>query len=1135
MRGGVLYTKDEKEYKYPFYLLKSRRFLPFFLTQFFGALNDNVLKLSALTLIAFHLVHGAEKNQLYQALGAGLFTLPFFLFSSTAGQLADKYDKAILMRYIKCTEVLLMFLGSIGLYLESIPWMMAIIFFIGLHSAFFGPLKYAILPEHLQEKELLAGNGFVDAATFMAILIGTLLGSLLIPQDAAFLREGLKYASVTLVGIAILGTLCSFLIPSAGKYINPHTKIDWNFFRSAYALLKTSRQYPQVFSAILGISWFWFFGATLLTEFPSYVQYTLHAEKNVFTLFLALFSIGIATGSLLVNRYLKGRISTQCAFIAAIAMSLFIVDLSFNSQQVFAKTQSLALFLNNSVGWRISSDLFLLSVFGGIYITPLYAVIQKYSPPQWCSRMIAVNNIVNAAFMVGSALWIGILASLKINITTVFLTLIIGNIFFGWKLRRFSQKRALKRSITFLLKCLYRVEVKGIENYQQAGEHFLILLSYTSFIDILLLTLFLPDSLGVVLDEHLTKKFWMKPFLSWANVFPIQAFHPMAARKVLHAAKHSQKFILTPESYIRGELPLKQMISIAGFVARNMQVPLLPIHITGTLFLPFSRRKDTVPRRFFPKVIIHIRPAINFVKKNKMQIEYAISHQLAEMLFSILPWKNTLFQQLLEMRAIYPKRLIAEDIQKKISYNTLVMQSFVLGSAIAKQSKEGEYVGLLMPTMVASAVCFFALQAFGRIPALLNFSLGKHYLIAACKLARIKTIYTSSTFIEQTQLQGSIEALKDLGITIIYLETLKESISLSNRIEGILRYLFSRPVYVKPDAPAVVLFTSGSEGIPKGVVLSHQNLLANTYQLASCVDFSARDHLFNALPIFHCFGLTAGMILPLCQGFGVFLYPSPLHYRQIPEWVRKAGATFFLATDTFLKGYANYTTLHHFKQVRGIFAGAEKVKEETIKMWKHTFETPIFEGYGMTEASPVIAVNNSLRYKEGSVGCLLPGIKYHLEPVEGLEDGGRLWISGPNIMLGYLNEEGSIIPPSKDGWYDTGDIAYVDDEGFLTLLGRARRFAKIGGEMVSFSAVENVLTNLWPEHLHAVLSKPDDKKGEALVLLTNNPEAKREIIVHHMRHHGHAEILTPKHIVVLPEMPLLATGKINYVALKEMV
>lgn len=1133
-----MYTKDnKKEYKYPFYLLKSRRFLPFFLTQFFGALNDNVLKLSVLTLIAFHLVHGIEKNQLYQALGAGLFTLPFFLFSAAAGQWADKYDKAVLMRYIKVAEVLLMLLGSIGLYCENIPGMMSVIFLIGIHSAFFGPLKYSILPEHLKENELLAGNGFVDAATFIAILIGTLLGSILIPEETLFLKHGLKLASFALVAIAIIGMISSFFIPSAHKYINSSIKIDWNLWRSSYSLLKTSKKYPSVYWSILGISWFWFLGATLLTEFPSYVKYTLHAEKNVFTLFLGLFSVGIAVGSLLVNRFLKGRISTQYAFVATLVMSIFILDLSINSQHSFTQMQSLSVFLESEKGWRISADLFLLSLCGGFYITPLYAVIQKYSPPNWCSRMIAMNNILNSLFMVASAAWIAILAIFKVDITTVFFSLILGNIFFGWSLRKFSDAKGkhTKQILTFLLKCIYRIEVKGIEHYHEAGERFLILLPYTSFLDILLLTLFLPDSLGVVLEKSLSHKFWMKPFLSWANVTFIEALNPLAARSILQAAKNNSRFILTPESYITGDLPLKKMIEISGFIAEKTHAPILPIHIAGTILLPFSRRKDTVPRRFFPKVVIHIHPLVNMTGKNRLHIEQAISHQLADLLFNILPWKNSLFKQLLEMRAIYPKRFIAEDIQRKISYNTLVLQSLALGSAIAKHSKKGEYIGLLLPTMVTSAICFYALQAFGRIPALLNFSLGTHYLTAACKLAKIKTIYTSSAFVEQIQLHNSINALKELGIEVIYLEEFKKTISWRNQIEALLRYFFSCPVYVKPEHPAVVLFTSGSEGTPKGVVLSHQNLLSNTYQLASCVDFSSRDHLFNALPIFHCFGLTAGMILPLSQGFGAFLYPSPLHYRQIPEWVRKAGATFFLATDTFLKGYANYTSMHHFQQVRGIFAGAEKVKEETIKTWKHTFDTPIFEGYGMTEASPVIAVNNNLRYKEGSVGCLLPGIKYRLEPVEGLQQGGRLWIAGPNIMLGYLDGNEGITPLSQDGWYDTGDIATVDEEGFMTLLGRARRFAKIGGEMVSFSAVENVLATLWPEHLHAVLSKPDEKKGEVLVLLTNNPEAKRETIVHHMRTNGHAEILTPKHIIILSEMPLLATGKIDYVALNKKI
>ncbi len=1119
-------------YKYPFYLLKARRFLPFFLTQFFGALNDNVFKLSVLTLIAFHLVFRVEDNEFYQALGAGLFTLPFFLFSATAGQWADKYDKAVLMRCIKSIEIVLMILGSIGLYLKNIPWMMTVIFLSGMHSAFFGPLKYSILPEHLKEEELLAGNAFVDGATFIAILIGTILGSILIPQEANLLKEGLKYVSITIISIALLGMLSSFFILPARKNANPQTRIDWHPFRNTFSLLKVAKQYPYVFTSIIGISWFWFLGASLLTELPIYVQYTLNTEKSVFTFLLALFSLGIAIGSLGCNYWLKGKVRAKYASLAALGMSFFMADLYFASY-TFKEKYTFSLFLSSFEGIRISLDMFMLSVWGGVYITPLYTIIQKYSPAQWCSRMIAANNIMNAVFMVASAIWIGILASFHVSILTLFLMLFMGNIGMAFYLQRlFPQNFAqilTKKCVATVLKYLYRIEVHGMENYMQAGKKVLILTPYTSFLDVVLLTLFLPDKLGVVIDEAESSKVKM---IKWANVFTIKSGSLMAARNIVKAARTSQQFILAPESYVKGNIPLKTMIHLSEFIVRKTEFPILPVQIKGTLFLPFSRRKGTVPQRLFPKITLHIRPVINMKKKTPLQMDHDIFKQLAEMMFDSLPWKSTLFDLLLNMSAIHRKRIIAEDIQKKISYRDIVRQSFVLGTALEKQSKQGEKVGILLPTMVNSMVCFFALQAFGRVPALLNYSLGTHYLKKACALADIKTVYTSSVFVAHANLDDSIITLKELGIQVVYLEDLRNKITWLDYCKGGIRALFSYPVHVKPEDPAVILFTSGSEGSPKGVALSHQNLLANAYQMASSVDFSSRDCLFNALPIFHCFGLTAGMILPLTQGFSVFFYPSPLHYRQIPEWVRKAGSTLFLATDTFLKGYAHYTNTHDFKQVRGIFAGAEKVKEETIKTWKNTLQTPIFEGYGMTEASPVIAVNNDVRYKEGTVGCLLPGIHYRLDPVEGLKQGGRLWISGPNVMMGYLQEGGLV---SQADWYDTGDIATVDEEGFMTLLGRARRFAKIGGEMVSFSAVENVITSLWPEYIHAVLSTPDAKKGEELILLTNYSNAKREAIVHHMRQHGHAEILTPKKIYLIPEMPLLATGKIDYVALNKVV
>ena len=327
----------------------------------------------------------------------------------------------------------------------------------------------------------------------------------------------------------------------------------------------------------------------------------------------------------------------------------------------------------------------------------------------------------------------------------------------------------------------------------------------------------------------------------------------------------------------------------------------------------------------------------------------------------------------------------------------------------------------------------------------------------------------------------------------------------------------------------MILFTSGSEGTPKGVVLSHANILANCNQLAARVAFSGRDVVFNALPVFHSFGLTGGLLLPLLNGIKVFLYPSPLHYRIVPEMVYDTNATILFGTDTFLAGYARVAAAYDFYSVRYLFAGAERVKDETRRVWMEKFGIRILEGYGATETAPVLAVNTPMHCKSGTVGRLLPGIEHRLEPVPGIAEGGRLVVRGPNVMLGYLRTErpGQLEPPAE-GWYDTGDIVVIDELGYVRIVGRAKRFAKIGGEMVSLGTVENGAATLWPESQHAVVAIPDERKGEQLVLITTRADAGRAELLGHFRGLGLAELLVPRTILTVERVPLLGSGKTDY-------
>jgi acyl-[acyl-carrier-protein]-phospholipid O-acyltransferase/long-chain-fatty-acid--[acyl-carrier-protein] ligase len=500
----------------------------------------------------------------------------------------------------------------------------------------------------------------------------------------------------------------------------------------------------------------------------------------------------------------------------------------------------------------------------------------------------------------------------------------------------------------------------------------------------------------------------------------------------------------------------------------------------------------------------------------------------------------TLFRALIQASTRHGRARIAlEDPERQpISFGRLVLGALVLGRKLAGVTQAGERVGLLLPNMQGMAVTLFGLSAFGRVPALLNFTAGVKNLRAAAELAELKTIITSRRFIDQAKLDDEITALGE-GRRVIYLEEVRKQITSFDKAYGALLSLAPglahRAYEAKPDDAAVVLFTSGTEGKPKGVVLSHANLVSNArqiFQLAAGF-LSERDIVMNPLPAFHSFGLTAGLLMPLLQGMKVVLYPSPLHYKQVPRLIGEMGCSFLFATDTFLQGYARAADPDDLKSVRYVVAGAERVKPETRRMWE-PYGTTILEGYGCTECSPVLACNTPVAMREGSVGRLLPGIEARLDPVEGITEGGKLCVRGPNVMAGYLSAEepGRIVSP-EGGWHDTGDIVAIDD-GFVVIKGRAKRFAKLGGEMVSLAAVEAMIAGLWPEQNHVVVALPDARKGEQLVLVTEKPDAEKRALLDEAKAQGFPELWVPRAILVTSSIPVLGNGKIDYGATREL-
>ena len=475
------------------------------------------------------------------------------------------------------------------------------------------------------------------------------------------------------------------------------------------------------------------------------------------------------------------------------------------------------------------------------------------------------------------------------------------------------------------------------------------------------------------------------------------------------------------------------------------------------------------------------------------------------------------------------KPVIEDPMGGKLSYKKLIVGAQVLGAKIAPLAAPGAAVGVLLPNTAGVAVTFLALQTIGRVPAMLNFTAGPQNVVSACKAANVDVVLTSRAFIEKGHLAALVTALESLA-KIVYLEDVRATVSFSDKVKGLLAG--GKPqATADPNAPAAILFTSGSEGTPKGVVLSHRNLLANCAQSLTRVACNGSDKVFNALPVFHSFGLTAGLLMPLTGGVPVYLYPTPLHYRIIPELVYGSNATILFGTDTFLQGYARAAHPYDFARLRLVLAGAEAVKDRTRQLYMDRFGVRILEGYGVTETAPVLAINTPLSNKAGTVGRLSPLMEARLEPVPGIDKGGRLFVRGPNVMLGYYRAENpGVLEAPQDGWHDTGDIVEIDAQGFISIKGRAKRFAKIAGEMVSLSAIEALSAELWPHLVTVVVSLPDPRKGERLVLLTTDAACTRDAFQQFAKRKGATELVVPADVLVVDKIPLLGSGKPDYVA-----
>lgn len=708
----------------------------------------------------------------------------------------------------------------------------------------------------------------------------------------------------------------------------------------------------------------------------------------------------------------------------------------------------------------------------------------------------------------------------------------------------------MKAFLQFLLRVLFRFRAFNTDVLKTPGP-VLLVPNHLSWIDWLFIAVLMDDDWKFVVSSVVAQESWLhRKIMLNRRTFPIDPASPYAVK---HMAEHLQRggrLVLFGEGRITNTGSLMKVFDGSGFLIFKTRTKVITCYLRGLNRIKWSRQPGW--RVWWPTVSAHFSEVLEAPDPGDVsttEARYKLTNWLRDRMVNqqfateMQMGTDNVLEAIIETAGRIPHRVALEDVMGgELTYRRMLVGADLLANRIALQlDLKAEHVGLVLPNANAMPVTLLALWALGKVPAVLNYTTGSAIMISCSQLAGIKQIITSRTFLEKARLD--LKPLEEQGIQLIYLEDLRAGITRGQKLASLLNAITSPHTLVRTrrsgDETAVVLFTSGSEGVPKGVELTHRNLLANVRQMIAVTDLEDSDRIFNCLPLFHSFGLTVGTLLSLVRGMYCFLYPSPLHYRIVPYAFYDKQCTIFLATNTFLNGYARKAHQYDFRSMRYLFAAAEKVQEATRKTWSDKFGVRLLEGYGATECAPCVSVNVPMANRIGTTGKLAPGMEWRLEPVPGVETGGRLHVRGPNVMKGYLNPEANAKFKELGGWYDTGDIVSVSEDGYISIQGRLKRFAKISGEMVSLTAVEDALAGAFPQYglrcQVAVIAEPDEHKGEKLIAVSNEPRLTLDEIRNAIKARGLTNLCVPRDIKVVREIPKLGTGKVNHRELEKLL
>lgn len=710
----------------------------------------------------------------------------------------------------------------------------------------------------------------------------------------------------------------------------------------------------------------------------------------------------------------------------------------------------------------------------------------------------------------------------------------------GWIAHR--QAISFRQAMLYApLKLAFRIDDTSLREMDDAAP-VIYAISHQSRLDPALMLSVLPKDTLHILDEQSARSIWLEPWRELARTIAFKAQHVFVSRRLTRRLKGNGRLAVYFPFDAEPDVKSFRLYRAVARIAVKADARIVPIYIRGSSHLPGAYEPaEKTPRQLFPKLRIMALPARTLPELVKevgdvgITTSNALFDRVAEARFFSQGRPKTIFHSVRSAALLYgPSRIAVEDISgEKLTYRRLFARARALSARLIEIGTAGDTVGLMLPNATSSVSVFLALQSAGRVVAMINHSAGPAAAASAVRIGTIRTIISSREFVERARLHEEVAAAEAAGARIVWLEDLRAGLGRSERLTALLTWR-ARRMPRRADDPAVLLFTSGTEGAPKGIMLSNANLVANAAQIEARLVLSRGDTILSVLPLYHALGMAAGVVLPLMKGVRCLLYPSPLHYRQIPQIAATRKPTILFATDTFLAAYGKAAQSADFESLRLVIAGGERLRESTRALWQERFGIEIMQGYGMTEAAPVVAVNSITHSRPGTVGRLLPAMRMRLLPVEGFSDGSRLSVRGPNVALGQLTEEsgGQMTLPANE-WHDSGDVVSVDKEGFITVVGRIGRFADVGGEMVSLAQCEQAADSFWPDAENAAFAVPDAAKGERIVLATTRQDGDLAALKRYFKKAGYPANAVPSRLIALKTIPTLGVGRIDYGRLAE--